>query len=92
MKMTAISKAALKAFAGRMAAMIGGPLTWLWTQVLYFGGQALIDFAAVMWGKFIRSGKQEEKKQVLEEKDKDPKSTNEDVGKAYEDYINTGRK
>lgn len=92
MKLSAISKAALKAFAGKMAAMIGGQLVWLWTQVLYYGGQALIDFAAIMWSKFIRQVKQEEKKEVLEKTDKDPKSTNEDVGKAYEEYINTDRK
>lgn len=86
-----MSKAVWKAIASQIASSIGGPLTWLWSKILFYGGQALYDLASDGWRKLKRSKVQSEKEKELEKVDKDPKSTSGDKGKAYEEYINSGR-
>lgn len=83
------AKAVWKIIASQIAAYIGGPATWLWSKILYYGGQALYDLAVNGFRIFKRSEHQIEKEKELDKVDKDPKSTSEDKGKAYEDYINT---
>lgn len=87
-----MNKALLKLIAGKLAAMIGGPLVWLWSKILYYGGRYLYDFACDLIRKIKRASVQKEKKEVLDKVDADPKSTDDDVAKAYADYLNSGRK
>lgn len=86
-----MNKAILQLIASKLAALIGGPFTWLWTKILFYGGQAIIDLASDWARKLKRTAVQEEKKKELDKVDKDPTKTPDDLGKSYEDYINSGR-
>lgn len=61
------------------------------TLVLKYGGQYLYDFIMNLIRKAERKQEQDAKKEVLDEVLQDPNSTAKDAGKAYEDYINSGR-
>lgn len=82
-------KAIWRIIASRIAAYIGGPATWLWSKILYYGGQAIYDLLSNGALKIKRYFNQSAKEKELEKVDRDPKSTSEDKGKAYEEYINT---
>jgi len=84
----AILKATLKAMADKIASLIGGGYAWLIAKVLYYGGQYAIDYVNDLIWRMNRKKNQEKKLEELKKIEKDPKSTPEDIAKAYQDFIN----
>ncbi len=68
-----------------------GIYAWIAELALKYGGQALLDLLAPILEKIKRAGPQKEALEKLEEVDKKPEATAEDVGKAYQDAMNAGR-
>lgn len=60
-------------------------------KLLIWGGQVLLDYLTDLWRKFKRAAAQKEAEDKLEQVNNDPAKTPDDVGQAYEDYINSGR-
>lgn len=84
--------ALLKIIAGQVASAIGGFAGWFWGKILFYGGQAILDLVNDWVRKAKRASEQKKAEDTLNKVDQDPSSKPEDVAKAYEDYINTGRK
>lgn len=73
------------------AMKLGGVRAWLAKIVLKYGGQALIDLFNSFLKKIKREGEQEIAKQEKDKIVEKPDATADEVGKAYEDYYNSGR-
>lgn len=71
--------------------MIQKLLTQVGIKILMFLGQSFIDWLEAKIKEAKRAKAQEEAKKKYEEVKKNPQSTHEEVGKAYEDLINAGR-
>jgi hypothetical protein len=65
---------------------------WIAKTAMKYGGQALADLASDAWRKIQRKSEQAEAKEKKDEIIQKPDATTSEVGKAYEDYFNTGRK
>lgn len=85
------AKSVIKLIASKIAAYIGGPLAWLWSQILYYGGQALYDFISNWIREAKRDKVQESAKETYDKIQADPTKTLEEKAKAYADYQNAGR-
>lgn len=82
----AVISAALKSASG-----LAGIRLYLARKILEYGGQYIIDSIISWYSKLARKQKQEKAIDNLDKVDKDPKSTIDDKGKAYEDAFNSGR-
>lgn len=82
---------ALKVFSNSVVVKIGGMAGWLYGKILFYGGRAILEMIEDWIRRAKREGVQEEKRKELEEVAKNPEAKPEEVGKAYEDYINSGR-
>lgn len=83
--------AIIKGLADSAVTKFGGVWGWVISKILLYGGQFLVELIYKMINKVKRSGEQKEAKDKLDKVDKDPNSTVEDVGNAYQDAINAGR-
>lgn len=66
----------------------GGIKGWVLKKVMEYGGQYLYDLIF----KAERKKEQDKAQEKLEEKLEDPKSTPEETGKAYENFLNSGKR
>lgn len=82
---------ALKLFAKTFGTKVGGFAGWFYGKILFYGGRAILEMIEDWARRMKREGVQEEKRKELEEVAAKPEAKPEEVGKAYEDYINSGR-
>lgn len=68
-----------------------GGVTGIKAKIVIYCGSIVYDFLALFVKNLKRKKEQEEALENLEKVDQDPKSTNDDKGKAYEDMFNSGR-
>jgi len=83
--LNAISPLILKALG------LGGFWGWAGNLIMQYGGQALYDLASDLWRKINRSVEQNAAKEKKDEVVSKPDASADEVGKAYEDYYNSGR-
>lgn len=75
-----------------MISKLGTGYTWLVNLILKYGGQALLDLVKPIWVKIQKYFPQKKALEELEKVDQKPNVTPDELGKAYEDAINAGRK
>ena len=68
---------------------LSGFKAWLMSKILAWGGSLLTELFADLFRKAKRAKEQEKARQKLDEVVKKPDSTVDDIGKQYEDTINT---
>jgi hypothetical protein len=88
--MDAILKQLIDIFLTSVAGL-SGIRAYLARKALEYGGQILLDWYNSIVKKFKRKSEQEKAVERLEKIDKDPKSSVEDEGKAYEEMFNSGK-
>jgi hypothetical protein len=92
--MTSKLKAVFDLVIGAIVKHLGmsGFSGWLAKMAMKYGGQALCDLALDAWRKIQRKWIQQEAEQKKDEIVNKPDASADEVGKAYEDYFNAGRK
>lgn len=69
---------------------VGGFKFWVLKKLFQWGGKELIEYINQVMRDHDQKVAQETAKKILEEIRNNPNSTKEDIGKAYEDYYNSG--
>lgn len=84
-------KSLLRQIVSALLPKIGGFKLWILNKILDFGGSYIHDLLTEMKAKAERAKEQEIAKEKKDEIVSKPEATADEVGKAYEDYYNSGR-